>query len=550
MDKTNYIKELEEKVNEKTKELQHTITKLKSYTRALDENSIVSISDTKGKIKYVNDKFCEVTGFTKEELIGKPHSIIKHEDMSKEVFKDMWKTISNKKVWHGQIKNKKKDGTPYIVQSAIIPILNSEGEIEEYIATRYEITELYEKNKEISKLARTDYLTGLGNRFKLNETIKSIQKASIALIDINDFHEINDFYGDKVGDEVIIQFAKLLEKQLDSTYDIFHLQGDEFVILNTQVSQNDFKIMMKTLNKFFTSKPIIDGEKQFYISTTISLSFETANLLVSTAHLAHTYAKENGILYNIYSYETSPEKDYANNFNWLSKIKKAIKDDKIKVFFQPIVDTNTQEVFKYEALVRLIDEEGKIISPYFFLDISKKANYYNQIAKIVIKQSIEAVKILNTPISINVTIEDITNKKTKEFLFEELENCPYCDKITFELVESESIENFEEVNQVIQHIKSFGCSLAIDDFGTGYSNFEYLLKLNADIIKIDGSMIKDIDTNQDNYDIVKTIVSFAKIKNLQVVAEFVSSESIYEKMKQLEIDYCQGYYFGAAEPLM
>jgi EAL domain-containing protein (putative c-di-GMP-specific phosphodiesterase class I) len=124
----------------------------------------------------------------------------------------------------------------------------------------------------------------------------------------------------------------------------------------------------------------------------------------------------------------------------------------------------------------------------------------------------------------------------------------YPQNVTFELVESEGINNFEDVERFIQQIKSYGCSVAIDDFGTGYSNFEYLLKLQTDTIKIDGSLIKDIDTNQDKYDIVQTIVSFAKIKKLKVVAEFVSSESIYKTIQSLGIDLCQGYYFGEPKP--
>lgn len=545
----NYINELEKSVDLKTKELEENISKLKSYKEAMDENSIVTISDNQGIITYANDKFFEVSGFSEDEIIGSNHNIVRHPDMQEEIFDELWETIKSKKVWKGEIKNRKKDGGYYIVQSAIVPILDSNGDILEYIATRYETTELYEKNKEISKLARTDYLTGLGNRFKLLETIKNINQGSIAIIDINNFHEINNFYGEKTGDDVIYKFGELLKQKAPMDCEVFHLQGDGFVILDTKSSQNKFRRKMKKLNNYFNKKTLILDDKIFYLSTTIALSFEEPKLMLSTANLARTYAKENNLLYNVYSYERSLEKAYANNFKWTSKIKQAIEDDRITVFLQPIVDTFSKELIKYEALVRLIDKDGSIVSPYFFLDIAKKSNYYSKITQIVIEKSLIFLKEKQIPISINLTIEDIENRYINRFIFDRLDKCKYKDMITFELVESEGIENFEEVNSFIQKIKSYGCKLAIDDFGTGYSNFEYLLKLNADYIKIDGSIIKEIDKNQDQYLIVKTISDFAKIKNIKLIAEFVSSESIHEKIKSLNIDYSQGYYFGEPKHL-
>jgi EAL domain-containing protein (putative c-di-GMP-specific phosphodiesterase class I) len=168
---------------------------------------------------------------------------------------------------------------------------------------------------------------------------------------------------------------------------------------------------------------------------------------------------------------------------------------------------------------------------------------------VVIEKAMQAVNERGISCGINITLEDIESEETKELIFKSLQKCKTPQNISFELVESEGIEKFEEVDEFIKKVKSYGCSLSIDDFGTGYSNFEYLLKLNADTVKIDGSLIKDIDTNQDKYDIVKTIVMFAKIKKLSVVAEFVSSESIYKTIDSLDIDFCQGYYFGEPKPL-
>ncbi|WP_455756282.1 bifunctional diguanylate cyclase/phosphodiesterase [Sulfurimonas sp.] len=530
-------------------ELTNNLHKLQSYKSAMDVNSIVTISDPKGIIKYANDKFYEISGYTKDEVISKNHNIVRHPDTPKETFKDMWETISEKKVWRGKLKNLAKDGTTYIVQIAIVPILDNNGDICEYIATRYEITDIVNKQNKIESLLKTDTLTGLYNRFHLNEIIGSAdENTSIALIDINGFHEINDFYGESVGDSVIVALSRIIKNRLSSKYSLFHLSGDEFIVFNKDVQKELFINEMIETNNFLNTKTLKVDEKTFYLNTTMSLSFDTNNLL-SSVHMAKTFAKQNALTFNIYTEDNPLEKEYKSNLIWSTRIKKAIQNDKITVFFQPIVDTKTKETIRYEALVRMVSEEGEVISPYFFLDKAKKSNQYTKITKIVIEKSIKAVSKKDISCSINLTIEDILSQDVKEFIFDKLDNCKKCENITFELVESEGIDNFDEVNEFIKTIKSYGCKLAIDDFGTGYSNFEYLLKLNADVIKIDGSLIKEIDKNQDHYDIVKTIVSFAKIKNLGVVAEFVSSPEIHEKIIDLDIDYSQGYLFSEPKPL-
>jgi len=194
--------------------------------------------------------------------------------------------------------------------------------------------------------------------------------------------------------------------------------------------------------------------------------------------------------------------------------------------------------------VRLIDEEGKTISPYLFLDIAKQSKLYPQITKRVLEKAFVAVNATDKKISINITAEDILNTNTKEFLFNQLKDSNNTQNIIFELVESEGIESFDEVKLFIEKIKTFGCQIAIDDFGTGYSNFEYLLKLEADIIKIDGSLIRQIDTNQNSYNVVESIVSFAKKNKIKTVAEFVATKEIQEKVLSLGIDFSQGYLLG------
>ncbi len=233
---------------------------------------------------------------------------------------------------------------------------------------------------------------------------------------------------------------------------------------------------------------------------------------------------------------------------WTLKLKKALENDRIVPYYQAIFNINTNKIEKYEALVRLIDEDGSIVSPFYFLNIAKKSKQYLKLTKQVIKKSFEYFKDKDYEFSVNLTLEDIKNKNISSYIIEMLKEYKIASKVVFEIVESEGIEDFDQINNFLDRARELGCKIAIDDFGSGYSNFEYLIKLNADYIKIDGSLIKDILIDKSNQEIVVTIIDFAKRQGFKTIAEFVSNEEIFNKVKELGIDYVQGYYISEPNP--
>jgi diguanylate cyclase (GGDEF)-like protein/PAS domain S-box-containing protein len=533
------------KIDKANKELLNSVALLESHQLALDESSIVTKSDLKGRMTYVNDNFCEITGYSKEEALGKPHSLVRHPDNPKEMFEELWDTIKSKKVWKGVLKNTGKNGD-YWVDTSILPILDDDGEIVEYIAVRHDVTQMVLQQEKLDNIANTDTLTGLGSRYKLMGDILESTSPALSIINIDSFSEVNDFYGHEKGDYVIVKLSKMLSDMLKNTdLSVYHLQGDEFVIFSKDTKRKIFIENITDILKKISQQPIdIDGE-ELYISLSSSISFEEKTNILTTADMALKIAKKGNKDLVIYSDETSLNELYQNNIKWSKKIRTAIESDNIVPVFQPIVNNENSAYEKYESLVRLRDDDGKLISPFFFLDISKKTKHYNKITKIMIQKSFEMFKDKEYEFSINLTIEDILDKSINEFICEMLKRYKIGDRVVFEIVESESIENFEKILSFIEKIKSYDCKIAIDDFGTGYSNFEYLLKLKVDYIKIDGSMIKDIDTNEDAQLVVSTIVDFAKKMGVKTIAEFVENESILNKVKELGIDYSQGYHFSA-----
>lgn len=517
---------------------------MQQYKEAVDISSIVTKTDPDGKITYVNDWFTEISGYSADELIGKSHNVISHPDTPPELFQDLWNTIQSKKTWIGTITNLSKDGSPYTVSATIVPIIDKNENITEYIAIRQDITELL-KQKDIINRQTTDQLTQLPNREKLIEDLTKAQNPSLALINVNNFRDINELYGFEIGDEVLIKISQIITEYLKgSVCSLFKLPSDAFAVI--QDSQKDiyyFEEFMIKLVEHLKQTDMCINTYKISISVTIGISNETINTLMH-ADIALQNAKRVKKPYILHSETSKKEEELQLNLIWHNKIKEAIDDNKIVIYYQPIYNTLTNKIQKYESLVRMIDTNEDIISPYLFLNIAKKYYQYEHITRIVIRDTLEYFKDKPYEFSINLSVEDIINDSTVAFIIDSIKNFIDPTRIIFEITESEGIENYEEVQTFIKSVKKFGCKIAIDDFGTGYSNFEYILKLNVDYLKIDGSLVKNIDKNLESRIVVETIILFAKKLGISTITEFVHNEEIFEIVKELGSDYIQGYYIG------
>ena len=527
------------------KELQRSQRNSAEYLKAVYAAGLVSIGDKRGDITYVNEKFCEVTGYSKEELLGEPHSILRDPATAKCVYKELWDTIENKKIYNSILKNRKKDGSTFYTHTTIVPITNEKDEIVEYIAFRDDITELIESKKKLKMRYYTNVLTGLPNRFKMLADIN--EKSYLAIFDIHLFKEINDFYGYKIGDIVLQEFAQKVQRHFsDSSLDVYHLSGDEFAVLakTATISEDAFLEKLKYFLHHNKSEEIVIDEK---LSITLRLTCGIAfggDALVNYADIAHKQAKKTNKDLLVYTDAINTDAEYKKNLEWSNELKSAIDEGRIQAYFQPIVNYKTSKIDKYETLMRLIKKDGEVVTPIHFLEIAKKTRMYKYLTKMIVTQAFE--KFAKTPytFSINLSIEDITTNSIDSWFFDLANEKDINKQLVIELVESEGIESYEAVNRFIQKAKEQGMRIAIDDFGTGYSNFEYLMKLNADFIKLDGSLMREIDTDEKLCGVVETIISFAQKNNIAVIGEFIATEAIYDKTIALGIEFGQGYYLG------
>jgi len=403
-----------------------------------------------------------------------------------------------------------------------------------------------EKTLELTNQLYTNALTGLPNRLNLLRIINLSPDGALLIINIDDFKEINDFFGQVSGDSILVEFSSRLKKMFDKKGNIIlnHLSGDEFALLFTE---------KPTLEEFIqiAQELVYDIEKMifYYQNSEIAIRVSIGgtyqlDAALEKADIALKSAKRNRKSFILYDEKLNVEKEYKENIDWVAKLKKAIKEDKIVPYFQPIFDNNSGKLVSCESLIRLIDDEGNVISPFKFLTIAKKIRLYGELTKIMVRKSCEYFENIDCDFSINLSVDDMLDSDVVSYIKYAIDKYGVSKKVIFEILESEGIENYEEIASFVNEMKELGCRVAIDDFGSGYSSFEYLLKLNIDYIKIDGTLIKNLDTDYNAQIVVETIVDFTKKLEMITIAEFVHNEEVFAKVKELNVNRTQGFYLA------
>ena len=399
----------------------------------------------------------------------------------------------------------------------------------------------------IYKRAYYDKLTGLPNRLSLIKKLNETNNKVLFLINIDNFTMINDFYGYEIGDLILKRLANVLEQiACDKTLEIFKLHSDEFAIIFDM--ENNYKKIEDKLEKLISyvefDEFLVD-DNIIHISITASASYiDVNNHALRNAEISLKMAKKRFESYLVHNEGIQKENKNKNNIKIANIIKNAINSDNIIPYYQPIFDTKTGLVEKYESLVRLRKDDGEILSPFFFLEISQKIKLYPSITKIMIEKVFSNFKSNGLNFSINIAFSDILNSNTRAYLFDKIDEYAIGNQLTIEILETQEIENEEEIFSFIGEVYAKGAKIAIDDFGSGFANFKHMTTIRSDYMKIDGSLIKDMNTDSDARLVVETIIVFAKKLKKKTIAEYVHSKEIYDIVKELEIDYIQGYYLG------
>lgn len=305
---------LEKAYNAKTK-------LLNEYKEIVDKSNHVTKTDINGNIIYANDRFCKLCGYSKDELLGKPHNIVRHEDMPSSLYARLWATILDKKIWHGTIKSKTKNGVAFYVETSIAPILNEQDEIIEFISIKNNVTEFIKNKRDLQKEIVTDRLTSLPNRIKFSQDLSKIEEASIILVDIEKFHETNNLFGLNFGDQILIHIAKLLKKiSQQENLKPYRISADEFIILNINQGSKNLENIIHQLEQVLKNEPFEYNDISFDIELTYSIVIGSKdidnNMIISMAESALMNARKHHKLYTVYTQERNQKKAYEYNFEW------------------------------------------------------------------------------------------------------------------------------------------------------------------------------------------------------------------------------------------
>ncbi|KOS64160.1 MULTISPECIES: EAL domain-containing protein [Lysinibacillus] len=540
-------------------QVNYSLKELQDIFSAMNSSIIVAITDRTGRITFVNDHFCKISKYTREELLGQDHRLLNSGFHPKSFFREMWKTIGKGDMWNGEVCNRAKDGSLYWVKTTVIPFLDDNGKPYQYIAIRVDIT-AQKDIKKITHIAYHDELTGLPNRRKLEQRLENEfhqsrrtgEKFALLFIDVNRFKNINDGLGHIIGDMFLVEMANRLRNVDYTSNSIYRHNSDEFVIILNDVDRIEEKAeeIISVFNKSF----IVDTF-EFYASISIGISIfpdhaNSVEELLKNADIAMYAAKSTrGNQYRLYR----PNMEEVND-KWLlleTKLHQALKKDVLELHYQPKINLKTNKVIGMEALLRWHDPDLGYMPPDHFIPFAEECGLINDIGVWVLRKASAQVRAwnqvhnLNLRVAVNISPIHISTTGFVDMIHEVIAETnidPHFLEI--EITEMSMLDYTEDLINTIKQLRALGITISLDDFGTGYSSLNYLKTFPVDVLKIDRAFVRDIVPEKSGIAMISAMISLAHALNLQVVAEGVEEEAELNVLREHGCEYVQGYYFS------
>ena len=500
------------------------------------------ITDADNNILEVNKAFEKIYGYKEKDLLGKNPRILAAGKKSKEYYVTMWESLEKDSKWSDEIINRSSDGENIAQWLSISKITSDDSDTaSNYLAIFTDLRELKAIQKFAQNAAFEDALTKLPNKASLDRILSQNIEQTLVIMNVNNFSYINTVYGFDTGDKLLIKLAEIFQDMF-GVKNIFRINSDEFgLLLDSSV---DITGEVRKIKNYFYNKGIHLDTITLNISFTYGAFCGTEKLL-RNASSALKLAKQRGrntLL--IFDVNEAHKQDRTAFIESNKILYRALGSDNLIPYYQGIRDNLTKKITKFEVLARIKDKDG-IISPYRFLDAARLSGVLPEITKIMIDKSFKEMSQNTYVFSINITEEDLVrqylleylNKKSQEYGIEP-------GRVILEILEGVSSNGKKNHIEQLSEIKEKGYSLAIDDFGSEYSNFERVLDLEIDFLKIDARYIKDIHTNKKSYEITRAIVFFAKTAKIPCIAEFVHDENVQAVIDELDINFSQGFYFS------
>ncbi len=527
----------------------------------------VTITDTEGTILDVNPAFCDITGYGREEVLGKNPRILKSGRQDRQFYEAMWASIAGHGFWRGEIWNRRKDGETYPALLTISVVRDERGAISNYVSVFADISQLKQHEWQLERMAHFDALTGIPNRVLLADrmhqtmaqTLRSGALMAVGYLDLDNFKPVNDTYGHEAGDRLLVEVTQRLKACLRGGDTIARLGGDEFVLLLAGLSQiGECELVLDRVVTALTV-PCNIGGATVKVSASIGITFypfddADADTLLRHADQAMYIAKQSG-RNRYHLFDAEHDRRARAHHESIGRIEAGLRQQEFVLFYQPKVDMRQGRVVGAEALIRWQHPERGLLSPGEFLPPIEDADLIVDVGNWVIDTVLAQMKAwravgLDLAVSVNIAARHL---QRKDFLLRlqkmvDAHGGPaVAGRLELEVLETAAVEDTGRVSRLIEICRGLGISFAIDDFGTGYSSLTYFKALPADTLKIDQSFIRDMLRDPDDLAIVEGVIGLTEVFRRQVVAEGVETVEHGIALLGLGCDLAQGY--GIARPM-
>ncbi len=526
----------------------------------------IMITDVNNHIIEVNNAFTRITGYHREEVLGKKPSLLKSGRQSAEFYADLWKTLLIENHWNGEIWNRQKNGDLYAALTSISIVRDEQGHIHHFIGLFADITSLKNHEYDLERVAHFDSLTGIPNRLLLADRMaqalayvkRSGNQMALCYLDLDGFKQINDEFGHEAGDQLLLEIAKRIKQCLRNGDTVARIGGDEFVLLLLELTKiSECETIIERMLHVVAEPITLSG---CMVSVSASLGFTLfpednadAETLVRHADQAMYIAKQSG-KNRYHRFDPTLDRLILARGEFQAQIENALNAQEFELYFQPKVNMRTGAILGAEALIRWRHPFNGLLLPIEFLPMICESDLIVKLGDWVITQTLHYLTLWQTQgmdmtISVNIAPRHLLQADFVAQLERHFSNFPTLKPncLELEILETAAIEDIGKVSAIMHECQKLGVSFALDDFGTGYSSLTYLKTLPANTLKIDQSFIRNMLNDPEDYAIVEAIINLTQIFHRQVIAEGV--ETIEHGLELLKLGCEQSQGYAIAKPM-